>query len=215
MKKLVLALAGLILATVAGPALADSPADQWVVRAGISVLTLSNKLDLTVAGAQVPGAELSTVPQVTPTVQIGYYVMPHVVLMATVGLPPHIGLRGGGAIAPYGELGQTTYGPTALTMQFHPFRAGMFRPYVGVGGSYMIIFSTKDGAVHNLKLGNDLAPAFEVGSDVMLNPRYGLFLDVKKALLQSTSTGTLGPYPINGKASIAPFVVSSGVTLRF
>ena len=92
-----------------------------------------------------------------------------------------------------------TYGPTALTVQFHPIRHGRIRPYVGAGISYMIVFDTEDGAFQNLEVENDLAPAFEAGVDFMITSRFGLFVDVKKALLRPTSTGTFNGMAVVGE----------------
>ncbi|ESQ88125.1 OmpW/AlkL family protein [Asticcacaulis benevestitus] len=215
MKKIFVTLAGTILACQAGSAFAGDTDRTWIVRAGITQLTLSDKLDLTVGGATVPGAALNTKTHYTPSIQISRFLTDHWAFSATVGIPPHIKLNGGGTVAAYGKLGETTYGPTAFTMQYHPLREGTVRPYVGLGASYMIIFSTKDAALQNVKMTNDLAPAIELGSDFMFDERHGMFLEVKKAWLSSKATGTLGGYPVVGKASVAPLVVSAGTNFRF
>jgi outer membrane protein len=79
----------------------------------------------------------------------------------------------------------------------------------------MIIFSTHAAAVQSPKLSNDLAPEFEAGSDFMFAENWGLFAEVKKAFLQSHATGTFGGAPLVGKATIAPWVYATGVTLHF
>ena len=147
--------------------------------------------------------------------EIGYHFTEDFAAVATVGFPPAITAYGGGSIAGYGRLESTTFGPSAFTVQYQPFHSDFFRPYVGAGVSYMIIFSTHDGAVQNAGLSNDLAPALEVGSEFAVDDRFGLFVEAKKAFLSSKTTGTIGGYPLTGSADIAPWVFSLGLSTRF
>ena len=216
MKKLITMVAGLV-ALCAAPAMADD-GGQWFVKPGITQITMEKKLDLTVGGQTVPGAQLDTKPSTTLSVAIGRYFAPHWAVVATVGIPPRINANGGGTIAPYGKLMEPTFGPMALTAQWHPVDTGVVRPYVGVGAAYMIIFKDKDGAVEQAHMTNDLAPVAELGSDFMWNKKQGFYLDVKKALLETKATGNLfgAPiYPVVGKAKVHPLVATAGLTFKF
>ena len=208
-----LALAGLLLA--ASPAMAEEANPQWFVRGGVTRLKLADKIQLNFAGAPVPGADIHTPPHYTPTVQVGRYFTDHLAIALTVGLPPHISIYGRGALQPFGKLAETTYGPAVLTVQYHPVKKGPVRPYVGVGASYMIIFSTQDAAFQNVSIKNDLAPALEGGTDVMLNRRFGIFFDVKKAFLRTTANGTFGGAPVVGKVKLDPWALTAGVAFHF
>lgn len=188
---------------------------RWTIRAGLTALSLADRIDLTVGGAPYPGAGLSTFEHHTPTVQVGYFLAPKIAVNATLGLPPSIDVYGGGTIGALPKLGKVTYGPTALTLQYHPFRHGRLRPYVGVGLSYMIVFGTKDGAFKDLKVANDLAPAFEAGSDFMIGRNWGMFLDVKKALLRPKATGTFNGMTVEGKTRLDPWAFSGGLSFHF
>jgi outer membrane protein len=187
---------------------------RWTIRAGLTSLSLADRINLNVGGAPFPGAALSTFEHHTPTVQIGYFVTPHVAVNATLGLPPTIDVYGGGTIGALPKLGRVTYGPTALTVQYHPLRSGRIRPYVGAGLSYMIVFGTKDGAFRNLKVSNDLGAAFEAGSDFMINRKWGMFIDIKKALLRPRSTGTFDGLPVAGKTRLDPWAFSAGASFH-
>lgn len=204
-----------------GPSAAGGDADfgvdttRWTVRAGLTSLTLADQIKLSVGGAPFPGADLSTFEHHTPTVQIGYFFMPHFAVNATLGLPPTISVFGGGSIGALPKLGKVTYGPTALTVQYHPFRSGRIRPYVGAGLSYMIVFGTKDGAFRNLKVGNDLGAAFEAGTDLMITRKWGMFFDVKKALLRPKSTGTFQGLPVVGQTRLDPWAFTAGAAFHF
>ncbi len=186
-----------------------------MIRAGFTTLTLADRIDLSVGGAPYPGADLSTFEHHTPTVQIGHFLTHHIALNACLGFPPTIDVYGGGTIGALPKLGRVTYGPTALTLQYHPLREGRIRPYVGAGLSYMIVFGTKDGAFQNLDVSNDLGWAFEVGTDFMINSRWGMFVEAKKALLRPTSTGTFNGLPVRGETRLDPWAFTGGVVARF
>lgn len=188
---------------------------RWTIRAGITSLRLADQIDLSVGGAPFPGAGLSTFEHATPTVQIGYFLTDNIAVNATLGIPPTVDVYGGGTIGALPQLGEVTYGPTALTLQFHPIRHGRIRPYVGAGVSYMIVFGTEDGAFENLEVENDFGLAFEAGTDFMITERWGLFVDVKHALLRPTATGTFMGAPVVGETRLDPWAFSGGVTFRF
>lgn len=187
---------------------------RWVVRAGLTTLALADKVHLDVGGAPYPGAGISTFEHYTPTVQVGYMITPKIALNATLGLPPTIDVYGAGSIGALPKLGRVTYGPTALTVQYHPFRTGWIRPYVGAGLSYMIVFKTEDGAFKNLRVGNDLGWAVEAGTDLMINRHWGMFIDFKKAGLRPRATGTFNGVPVVGKTRLDPRAISGGVVLH-
>ena len=202
-------------AAAASPALAETGDDQWFVRAGVTRLELADKIDLSVAGTSIPGTALHTKAHYTPTVQAGRFITKHLTVSATVGVPPRIAINGAGTLQPFGKLVETRYGPATLTLQYHPKRTGTFRPYVAAGAAYMIVFDADDGAFQNVRIKNDLSPALEGGTDIMFNDRYGIFLDVKKAFLRTTTTGTFGGAPVVGKVRLDPWTLSAGATFRF
>ena len=188
---------------------------KWTIRGGLTSLTLADKVALNVGGAPYAGAGLSTFEHQTPSVQIGRFLTPNIAINATVGFPPTIDIYGAGSLGPLPKLGEITYGPTVLTLQYHPTRSGRVRPYVGVGASYLIVFNTKDGAFQDLKVHNDLGPAFEAGTDIMINNRWGIFADVKKALLRPTAYGSYAGMAVVGKTRLDPWAFSGGAAFHF
>ena len=196
---------------------------KWLVRVGATRLEMEDTLSLTVGGAPFAGASLATDPHWTPTVQIGRRLNDNFAIVATVGLPPEMDASGGGTAASFGKLSEVKYGPSALTLQYQPWTDGWFRPYVGVGATYMIIFSTKDSILNNVEMDDDIAPVVELGADFMVNDGYGLFVELKKGWLETTATGNVNPVagpalagaPVVGKAEIGPWVFSMGATFKF
>lgn len=189
--------------------------DNWFVQVGVSQLSLADKIVLRAGGMVVPGADIDTKTHYTPSVSIGRFVAPNIAVAATVGIPPKIKIKGKDTLAPFGLLAETTYGPTALMLQYHPNRGGRFEPYVGAGVSYMIIFDADDASFQDVSIEDDLAPALQVGANYMFTPKYGAFLDVKKAFLRTTARGTFGGIPIEGDVKLDPWVVSAGGTFKF
>ncbi len=187
---------------------------RWSVKLGMASLRLRDEAQMVVGGAPLTGEGISTFEHHTPTLQVGYFLTETIAVNATVGLPPKIGVYGAGSIGALPKLGDVRYGPTAFTLQYHPKVSGRFRPYVGAGASYMIVFSTKDGAFQNLRVSNDLALAFEAGTDVMVGKNWGLFFDVKKAFLRPATRGTFGGAPVEAKVKLDPWVFSAGVSFR-
>lgn len=188
---------------------------KWMIRAGLSSLRLRDNAQMVVGGAPLAGESVSTFEHVTASVQVGRFLTRNIAVNATVGLPPKIDVYAGGSIGALPKLGELTYGPTALTLQYHFARSGRIRPYIGAGVSYMIVFDTNDGAFENLEVDNDLGPAFEIGTDVMIGSNWGLFVDVKKAFLRTDASGTFLGAPVEVRAKLDPLVFSGGVNFRF
>lgn len=199
------------------------PDGKWILRAGAGRLDLNDKLGLTVGGAPFAGANLASDPHWTPVVEIGRKLNDDFAVVATLGLPPEIDASGGGTAASFGKLAEVMYGPSALTVQYQPFNDGWFRPYVGVGATYMIVFSTKDSILTNVEMSNDIGPVVEVGADIMFSDNHGLFVEYKHGWLETTATGNVsaaaGPplagAPVVGKAEIGPEVFTVGAVFRF
>ena len=63
--------------------------------------------------------------------------------------------------------------------------------------------------------GDDLAPALEAGTDVMVSNKLGLFMDVKKAFLRPTAYGTFQGNAVVGKTRLDPWVFSGGLAVHF
>lgn len=203
------------VATGVSPAFAQDVAPRWFVRGGVTQLTLADEITLKVAGTKVDNPGMSTKSHYTPTVQIGHFIGRDFAVALTTGIPPHIAIQGAKALAPFGTLAETTYGPATLTAQYRPLHRGAFQPYVGAGAAYMIVFSTKDAAFRDVKIDNDLAPALEAGADIMLSKRFGIFVDAKKAFLRTEARGTFGGAPVVGQVRLDPWALSAGGTFRF
>lgn len=197
-----------------GSPVRDRAAGDFVVKLGLTNLSLADKIDLMVGGAPFPGAGLSTFEHQTVSAQFAYFFADTIAFNATLGFPPTLSIYGAGSIGALPMLGKATYGPTAFTLQWHPVKSGRVRPYVGVGGSYMIVFDTQDGAFADLEVENDLGFAFEAGVDFPMDDRFSLFLDVKKALLRPKATGSFMGAPVVGQTRLDPWALTAGISVK-
>jgi outer membrane protein len=203
-------------AALAVPAQAqEAGASPWFFRVGAAELQNLHGIDATLGGQPLPGAKLNYNHIYSALLEAGYSFTPDFSAVLSVGFPPVVTAYGAGSLTGVGKLLGSTFGPSALTVQYQPFHDGVFRPYVGAGVAYTIIFSTHSAALQNAKLTNDLAPEIEAGTDIMFQQNLGMFLEVKKAWLSTHATGTFSGLPFSGTVNYAPWVYSTGVTLHF
>ncbi len=188
---------------------------RWFVHVGPTGLFLNEGAKIKAFGTRLQGANISVEPQATLGVAVGYFVLPNVAIAFSGGLPPLAKIDGAGTLSGLGKLGSTIYGPMALTVQYHFNDLGFIKPYIGVGPMAMLVFSTKDAALSNIKLDNAAGAVVQIGVDVMLSQQWGLFVDAKKAYLRTDATGVLGPAPITARVRLDPLVVSTGITYKF
>ncbi|PTY02536.1 hypothetical protein DB347_24360 [Opitutaceae bacterium EW11] len=91
------------------------------------------------------------------------------------------------SLAGVGKLGSFKHLPPTLLVQYRANPGGAFRPYVGVGVNFTLIWSDKL-AVANVPLGLDsysLGLAAQAGADWKLNEHWSLNVDVKRAAIRS------------------------------
>lgn len=206
-------------ATLLTAALAATPAiaqeQDWFVHLGPGRLALVDKAEMRAAGTEIPGAAIDSEAQLTGIVEIGRFVTPAVAVSLTLGGPPVVEIDGAGSIEGLGRLADVRYGPSALTVQYHPVRNGRFQPYLGVGVTYMHIFDTDDRALTDVEVDDDIGPLVQAGAEYWIGERWGIFADVKKGWLRSRATGSLGGAPIEADIKLDPFVLNAGVAFRF
>jgi outer membrane protein len=178
------------------------------------MIAFSEAAEIRASGLNVPGAQVSIPSNTTVGAEFGYYIRPNWAIAATVGIPPHAQIAGAGSVTPPGILGTITYAPAAIVTNYH-FQLRRIRPYVGAGISPLIVFGTTDGLVKSLRVRNTVGPAAQVGIDVSLQGRFGIYFDAKKTRLRTTGSGLLGSIPVNATLKLDPLILSTGVNVRF
>jgi outer membrane protein len=207
--------AALCLATAAQAQDVSQDTSRWFVHVGPADVMLAPKANVTAGGAPVPGAAVSVPDEWTVEGEIGYFFTPHVALAFAGGYPPTDTVIAKGSLAALGKAGSMVAGPSAINLSYHFNRGGMVQPYVGAGTAFMIVWSTKDAALTQLKVDDAIGAEVQAGADFMIDKHWGAFIDYKRAWLDTTAKGNLGPAPVVAKVQLNPTVVNAGVTYRF
>lgn len=187
----------------------------FFVHLGPAGLMLDESAEIYAAGYRIPGGDISIKSHPTFVVEAGYFINPNIAVSLTGGLPPNIKIEADGTMDGMGRVGATTYGPMTLTAHYHFTGLGRLQPYIGAGPAFMYVFDATDGLMGSLKIKNAVGVAFQVGADYMITDRWGIFVDVKKAILRTEATGFLGAAPIRADIKLDPLVIHTGVNLRF
>lgn len=214
MTSLKIAAAAAVLGLAATSAHAQD-ASRWTVHIGAADVAPQESAKVSAGGAVVPGGNVSMGDEWTAQVELGYALTRNLSIAVATGYPPTFTVKGAGSLASLGVAGKMTGGPSAVMAQWHFNRTGRIQPYVGAGAAFLIVFGTKDGALSHLKADNAVGTAVQAGVDAMIDKHWGVFLDVKKAFISTTATGSLGPAPVVAKVDLDPIVPSFGVTYRF
>lgn len=212
--KKIAAAAALAFASMAGAANAQE-ASRWFVHMGPAYVDPAESATLTAGGQPVPGGDVSIDGRWTLEGEVGYYLTKNVAIAVAAGLPPKFNVDAAGTLAPLGRAGTMTGGPAGLLVQYHFNPEGRFQPYVGAGASFLIVFDTKDGALNDLEADSAVGTALQAGADIMVNDRWGMFVDVKKAWVGTVAKANLGPTPVRAKVKVDPLVANVGLTYRF
>jgi len=190
-------------------------AGDMTVRVGGADVAFASGAKISLAGQRIPGASLKLSDNVTATAQFAYFVTPHVSMSLTVGLPPETNATGVGVLAPLGRLGSVRYGPAAALVNYNFTPLGRIMPWVGVGPTYMVVFSNKDAAIQHLNVDSHWGAAVQAGAEYRFDRRWGLYASASKLFLHTDGSGTFSGLPIKAKIDLNPFVFQSGVTFHF
>lgn len=191
---------------------------DWRLRLGPGHVSFDEQVTLSAAGNVVPGAGATFSNNTTLLAELGYRFTPQWSAGLTFGIPPTTTATGSGTAAPFGDFGKIKYGPLGLSGQYQFNSGGTIQPYVGAGVAYNIVFSNKDRAITQLKAENSWGTFLQLGADIELTPKYGLFIDVKKFQLKTKATGFLpaaGGAPVRAEAKLNPLVIHAGLLMRF
>jgi outer membrane protein len=198
-----------------GPDGTSSDAGFFFVHLGAAGLILDEGAEIYAGGYRISGGDISVKSHLTFAAEVGYYFTPNIAVSFTGGVPPNVKIKADGSMDGLGRVGATTYGPMTLTAHYHFTGWGRLQPYVGIGPAFMYVFDEKDGLMGSLDIDHAIGVAFQVGADYMITDNWGVFVDVKKAILRTEATGFLGPAPIRADVKLDPLVLHTGVTYRF
>ena len=168
------------------------------------------------------GSQTEASDSVVPTIAIEYFVSPNFSLETICCVTPH-DVRGAGALARAELIDDAIILPASLTAKYHFNLGGGFKPYVGAGATYFMIFSEDVGAdaaalgATDVDLSDEFGFLLQGGVDIALNDRgLGLSLDAKRYFVGTTATFRAGQtVALQSEHDLDPWVVSAGLAYRF
>lgn len=193
----------------------ESGNSGWFFRAGPTGLLFDSNASITLGGSHLAGASLQASDNATLILEGGYFVTPNVAIVFSGGIPPRTTFTGTGTIAGLGELGNATYGPAVLSVNYYVSGLGSLKPYIGVGPAYAFIFSTNDGVVRDLHVNGNWGFAVQAGCDYRITKNWSLSADVKYISLEVHARGELFSEPVKAHVTLDPTVISLGVKYRW
>lgn len=197
---------------------AQAEPSPWTVRLGPAHVGFSTRADVSVAGSPVPGGSASASSNTTLGLEIANELSSRWTARLLLGVPPETTLSGTGTLAGAGELGKVTYAPAVLSMTFNLLEGGSFRPYLGAGLNYTMVFKSKDAFITQLDVKNAFAPVAQAGVEFTLSPDWTLSVDARKIYLKTKADGILpamGNAAAHADVRLNPLVVFAAVGRRF
>ena len=206
MKKPVIALLAVALASAALPAFAQSKGD-WTL--GIGVHQVNPKSDNGKLAAGTLPLEIDS--DVKPTITAESFIADNLGLEVLAALP----FKHDIAIKGVGTVGSTKHLPPTFTLQYHFNSKGKVSPFLGAGINYTTFFSEDTQGIlegTKLKLGDSWGLAAHAGLDFAVSKNGALRVDVRymdidtKVEVNGAKLGT---------ANIDPLVYGAAYVLKF
>ncbi|MFH0132062.1 OmpW family protein [Variovorax sp. EL159] len=241
MKKTMFALAALG-ALASGSAFAQQAGDLVIGAGWFHLAPQDSSKPLTVTApvqSVLPGSGASVSNSDTLGLNATYFLDSHWAVEGVFGVPPKFKLNGTGTLARVGELGQARqWSPTILGKYFFNDGNAAFRPFVGLGATYVWysnvnLTSNLQGALASqfhqsplsvnttAKLDSSFAPVINVGAAYQFDKHWGISFSVSyiplKTKAKLTTTSITGFPVANSEASLKlnPIVTYVSATYRF
>lgn len=213
---------------LASPAAAGDYNGNFMIRLQATGVISQDSLNSLLAGPidlKAAGFDAEVSDRVLPTATLTYFLNRNLAVeLFCCFSKHHVTLQPpAGAAALAGKVADTWLFPPALTLQYHFDGLGAFKPYVGIGGQYIVFFneSTADNTLgaQGVKMKDAFGITLQAGFDLALGHGWYLNADIKKTWLDTTATwqtaAAVGGRDIVAKVDIDPLIVSVGVGYRF
>jgi outer membrane protein len=193
----------------------ESADARWFFRTGPTGLFFDSSASINLGGRHLDGASLKASDDATLLLEAGYFLTRDIAVVFSGGVPPTTNFHGTGTIAELGLLGEATYGPAVLSLNYYFKGLGSLQPYLGVGPAYAFIFSSQDGAVRHLDVDGNWGFAVQAGFDYRMTKNWSAFADVKYIDLKVHAHGELFNEPVKAHVTLDPTIVSLGVSYHW
>ncbi len=210
MKKSLLTLAA-FLALASGSAFAQQAGDLVLGAGWLRFAPQDSSDPLTFTSpirAQIPGSGAGVGSADTLGLTAIYFVDSTWAVEGVLGIPPRFKLQGEGSLAPIGQLGDAKqWSPTVLAKYYFGNGTDAFRPFVGLGATYVWysdinltagLQNTLGGrfgrpagtTTTSAKLDKSFAPVFNIGAAYQFDKHWGVLLSVSYLPLKTTANLT-------------------------
>lgn len=215
------AMAALALGLTAGTAIADSFKQGDLIMRGRGIM-LAPTSDSNGISPDLLGGGLEAKISATPELDFTYMITDNIGVELILATSKHSidAIRG---ISGVGRAAEAWLLPPTLLAQYHFDTGTKFKPYIGAGINYTIVYGTKADANLNTALGgktsiiadSSIGPAAQIGFDYMINDKWMINVDAKYARISSDLKIKTGAVVRRTSLDINPIVVGIGVGYRF
>jgi outer membrane protein len=158
------------------------------------------------------GSAIDVDDDTVPTLSIAYFLTDHIALETICCFAQTSIYDRGLAGNPGAKLADTWIFPPTLSVQYHQ-QIGAFKPYAGIGVSFMDFFGEKSFSVPGIDIKNAWGLTLGAGVDVALGGGWQLSVDAKKVLNLNADIYSRNTYI--DTAELDPWLISVGVGYRF
>lgn len=235
-----------VLASLAASPVMAQDAGDWLFRIGATyVAPNSSSNDLVFEGTSLEDFRAKVDDQLGLGFNLTYFLSSNWGVELLASTPFDHEIKGDRALAGLGRIGSTKHLPPTLSLQYHFLPNNRFRPYVGAGLNYTLLFdedttqSLQDGIVGTvndlqgtsysggstkLSIDDSIGIALQAGFDIDITESWFLNFDARwididaDAKLRTTTFDTDGSAVIFNSAidvEIDPWVLTTAVGFRF
>src|ERR1700730_3584374 len=113
-------------------------------------------------------------------------------------------------------LGSVRYDSVTLLLQYHFTQFGSIQPYAGIGAGHVFsLGNISDGILSNFSTDQNFAMVLQAGTDLMLTPNWGVFVDGKKVFFSTDVQGFARTVPVRTHVTLDPWVASTGIPFKY
>lgn len=187
---------------------------KWLIRVRALGILPDTDSDVSINGAAAPAAGLDIDDTYVPELDITYFLTKNMALELVLAISKH-DVEGTGSLAGT-DVGDFYIIPPHLMLQYHFDMGNGFKPYIGAGINYSLIFSEGNAAGFNgLKIDNGFGFSLQAGVDIQVRDNWYFNVDVKKTWLNVDAKTNLGATPVRADIDVDPWIVGVGLGYRF
>jgi outer membrane protein W len=116
-----------------------------------------------------------------------------------------------------GDLGYAQIYPLSVLLQWHPIDGGSFRPYLGIGGAYVILRDVEksSGGVTGVAFDDPAGLVVNAGLRIPFSSRWSLNGDVRYVPVETRGRARFEGTRSSAEIHVRPLIVSAGMVYRF